>query len=168
MSRALTDDTLIDDRLIPLKDAGSGRYLFSFLKAEAESGRLVACRIGNKLFVRPSNFRAFEEKVKPKWWRQEQQDGEGIYVIGFANYIKIGWSTNIRGRLETLQLGVPEALKLYGIITGERRTEPRLHRRFADHRLRGEWFRYEGELRAWIDDLAHQEIRPEPIRLDRL
>lgn len=157
-----------DERPILLKEAGGERYSFPFLKKEVEAGRLKAFRLGNKLFTHPSDIRAFEATLKPTWWKDHHKDGPGIYVIGFAGYIKIGWSTDIRSRIDALQLGVPETLKVYGIIFGDRRTEPTLHRRFTAQRLRGEWFRYEGELKIWVDDLAKQEIRPEQIRLDRL
>lgn len=75
-----------------------------------------------------------------------------VYVIGFGDYVKIGFTTNLNNRLPVLQTGMPEKLTLYGTIAdAEQADERRLHRRFAAHRLQGEWFRKEGELAAWIE-----------------
>ena len=74
-----------------------------------------------------------------------------IYVVGFGPYVKIGFSENFGRRLIALQQGVPETLTVYSFQAGSDKIEHQLHKRFADYRLRGEWFRKEGELAAWID-----------------
>jgi DNA-binding XRE family transcriptional regulator len=73
---------------------------------------------------------------------------KGIYVAGFAQYVKIGISTNVYERVAVLQ--TPEEMKVYAILDGWTRQERELHRRFAEYRLRGEWFRHEGELAKWV------------------
>jgi hypothetical protein len=54
--------------------------------------------------------------------------------------IKIGWSrTNGLRRLAELQAANPNELRIVCIIEGRER-EAELHERFADRRIRGEWF----------------------------
>jgi Meiotically Up-regulated Gene 113 (MUG113) protein len=74
----------------------------------------------------------------------------GLYVIGFGQYVKIGITTNLDSRLAQLQ--IPEELSEYALfVNGWRREELELHRRFAAYRVRGEWFKKEGELAEWIE-----------------
>lgn len=67
--------------------------------------------------------------------------------------IKIGYTTkDITGRLSALQTGNHERLTLLAAVPGDLTAEKRLHRKFADLRLRpdGEWFRESFELLAEI------------------
>lgn len=73
-----------------------------------------------------------------------------IYVAGFAEYIKIGWSADVYIRIKTIQDGVPEPLIVYATIAGEIWQERRLHSRFASVRTRGEWFKRNEVLNRWI------------------
>lgn len=73
-----------------------------------------------------------------------------VYVVGFRRYIKIGWSSDVGKRLMRVQAGIPEKLKVLAIFPALPETEGNLHRRFAQLRLRGEWFRYEEPLDGWI------------------
>lgn len=74
-----------------------------------------------------------------------------IYVIGFGRYVKIGWSRFVTKRVADIECGLPDAVTVHHVRPGEQRDERALHRRFAHLRLRGEWFRREGELDAWIE-----------------
>lgn len=75
-----------------------------------------------------------------------------VYVIKWTEFIKIGFSTDIRARLVGLQTALPTHLALLKIIEGaERKRERQLHRKFAEYRTQGEWFRHEGRLAAWIE-----------------
>ena len=51
-----------------------------------------------------------------------------------------------------MQTGNPEPMMLLGELPGGRADEADLHRRFRSFRVRGEWFRYSDELRAFIDE----------------
>lgn len=73
-----------------------------------------------------------------------------IYVVGFAGYVKIGWSRKVNERLLDVQEGLPENLIVHALISGTCEMERDLHRVFADLRLEGEWFRLTGELARWI------------------
>lgn len=68
--------------------------------------------------------------------------------------MKIGKANDVRARLRGLQTGSPERLKIWATMPGDECEEKRLHRRFAHLREHGEWFRYEPELRAFVEGLA--------------
>lgn len=70
-------------------------------------------------------------------------EGADVYFIQAVNGgpIKIGIAVDVESRLETFQCGSPVPLRIVGVIRGAGiSTEQRLHRRFAAHRLHGEWF----------------------------
>ncbi len=54
--------------------------------------------------------------------------------------IKIGFTTNVKLRLQKLRSQTPNTLKLLGTIPGTRRDEARFHDRFYSKRVWGEWF----------------------------
>jgi hypothetical protein len=66
----------------------------------------------------------------------------GVYLVqgGDDGPIKIGSSCVIERRLTELQIGSPLALNLRAVIPGDMGVERGLHRKFALHRLHGEWF----------------------------
>ncbi len=73
-----------------------------------------------------------------------------IYFIryGKQKLVKIGHSaTHPRVRMMQMQTGTPETLFLIGMAPGGPDVEAAWHLRFAHLRVRGEWFRWEPELR---------------------
>lgn len=54
--------------------------------------------------------------------------------------IKIGVARRPRSRLSELQTGHASKLRLIAHVPGGKDLEAELHRRFAAHRIRGEWF----------------------------
>lgn len=75
-----------------------------------------------------------------------------VYVVGFADYVKIGWSAVVRERLFEIQKHAPEKLVLYALFAGREATERELHGRFRGLRLRGEWFALTNYLKEWVYD----------------
>jgi hypothetical protein len=65
-----------------------------------------------------------------------------VYLIGSPDspLVKIGWSDNPERRLRDLQSGSPVPLQLLAVFEGGYLVEAALHRRFADKRIRVEWF----------------------------
>lgn len=65
-----------------------------------------------------------------------------IYFIQAVNggHIKIGYATDVKKRLETLQVGNPFELRVIGTIEGDMKTKFRIHKRFEQYRYRNEWF----------------------------
>lgn len=60
--------------------------------------------------------------------------------------VKIGYSRNVARRLSGLQVGQASPLRLIRTVDGGAATERWLHRRFSEHRLSGEWFRFVPEM----------------------
>ncbi len=75
-----------------------------------------------------------------------------VYVIGFGAYVKIGFSTDLPGRMLDLQEHAPAELTLYASFPGTIADERALHARFKGCRLRGEWFLKRGKLAKWIKE----------------
>lgn len=70
-----------------------------------------------------------------------------VYLIraGETGPVKIGMAQSIRdaiGRMDSLQVAHWEVLRLLRMWKGDRREEELLHVRFADLRIRGEWFSF--------------------------
>ena len=81
----------------------------------------------------------------------------GIYYLAVGNEIKIGWSDDIRRRLESY----PPSRRLLAIEPGDKRTEARRHRRFAEHLSSGrEWFRPAPPLMTWINAVVDEHGDP--------
>lgn len=77
-----------------------------------------------------------------------------IYFIGpESGPIKIGYTVNVTLRLRDLRLANALPLKLWASIHGPTKLEREYHRRFAAHRLHGEWFERHPDILAEIDRL---------------
>ena len=65
-----------------------------------------------------------------------------VYFLqdGPTGPVKIGFTRHLQARIEELQCGHKDRLRLLGSRPGGRREEREIHRRLAAHRLRGEWF----------------------------
>lgn len=91
-----------------------------------------------------------------------------VYFIAAdeAGAIKIGMASHVWARMRDLQLANPLELTMLGFVWSEhpRVLERELHKRFADLRIRGEWFRSTDELRAFILEVRDCEpIAPPTI-----
>lgn len=74
-----------------------------------------------------------------------------IYFARSVNkHIKIGYSNNPEFRIDQLQTGCPTKLHLQATMSGCSKTESGLHELFSHLRVRGEWFRYDEELKWFI------------------
>jgi hypothetical protein len=75
-----------------------------------------------------------------------------IYVVGFADYVKIGFTSGpLEYRLSAIQTGAPEQLVVYARLQGTMADEAKLHRRFKHLRTYGEWFKFDGDVAEWIE-----------------
>lgn len=80
-----------------------------------------------------------------------------IYFVqpGRQPVVKIGSCVDEPAvRLRELQRYHHEPLKVLATIEGDVKAEFKLHKRFAKHRLHGEWFALDGELLAYIKTLS--------------
>lgn len=67
----------------------------------------------------------------------------GIYVVRCGDLYKIGRSTNIDARIRTLRQAIPQETVHACTLLSETpaKLEAELHQRYADKRVRGEWFK---------------------------
>lgn len=88
--------------------------------------------------------------------------GGDLYFIGADDGpIKIGFSANPKVRLRSLQLASPFPLRLLAVVKDESHLEREYHKRFAAHRLHGEWFERCPEIQAEIDRINARLSTPE-------
>jgi hypothetical protein len=75
-----------------------------------------------------------------------------VYVVGFAEFVKIGYTRNFERRHTGLQQGLPVALRTYEVFAGDKRDEGALMAHFAAQSTGiGEWFHRAGPLAERID-----------------
>src|SRR2546425_6525605 len=80
--------------------------------------------------------------------------------------VKIGYAENADKRIAELQCGCPEDYQILTVFPGGRDDEGGLHTRFAEYRIRGEWFRNEGEIAQFAWDMGDQTAPiPNPLAL---
>jgi hypothetical protein len=76
-----------------------------------------------------------------------------VYFIGGGDWIKIGFAKNVSRRLEALRTTCPFPLTVLASLPGTAKRERELQNRFAAYRLSGEWFRFDGDLKAFVETL---------------
>lgn len=67
--------------------------------------------------------------------------------------VKIGWSMDPEGRLRALLTHSPVDMRILTARPGGVKSESALHRHFKALCVRGEWFRHEGELAAFVESV---------------
>lgn len=76
----------------------------------------------------------------------------GIYFATVDGHtVKIGFASDVPARLRTLQTASHRPLHLLVVIAGSQADERQLHKRFAEHRVQGEWFRLSNEIKDFIE-----------------
>ena len=77
--------------------------------------------------------------------------------------VKIGFTRlHPYDRCHALQLGCPSEIDCIAYAPGDASDERRLHDRFADFAIHREWFRFEGELAAYIFGLNDRSEKFQP------
>lgn len=83
-----------------------------------------------------------------------------VYFIEMQDFIKIGFTTNIRRRLYQIKRGLPYQVKLLHQMPGDFDLELDIHRRWNHLRYDGEWFHKSPDLLDFIERLRTSD---EPI-----
>jgi hypothetical protein len=86
---------------------------------------------------------------------KKQAEVGSIYFVrnGRRRRIKIGYTGDYRARISNLMTASGDELKLVALIRGSRQDEKALHYRFGDYWVKGEWFKFEGELAEYVRSL---------------
>lgn len=81
-----------------------------------------------------------------------------VYFVQCEQFVKIGVACSASERIRDLQVANPFELKTLAVLPSLFATtmERDLHRRFKHLRVRGEWFRYEGELERYIEKVRRE------------
>lgn len=88
-----------------------------------------------------------------------------IYAMraGDGPYVKIGYAGSLQRRLNNLQIGCPEDLRVIWTTPGTVADEKLLHHRFESRRRRGEWFDFAGMSDAEVVGALNGDVTvPEP------
>lgn len=62
------------------------------------------------------------------------------YVVRQGDYVKIGCSSCVAGRIRGMRIGTPFPFEIVCILPGGQPMEAFLHRRLRENRVTGEWF----------------------------
>lgn len=73
------------------------------------------------------------------------------YFIRAGDAIKIGFASNLKDRLGSLQTSHPDELEVLAAISAVHVDEYAAHQKFAHLRIRGEWFRADKDLLQFIE-----------------
>ena len=68
--------------------------------------------------------------------------------------VKLGISSDPESRTSNMQTGCPVKLKLMGYVLASYALESAVHEMLSEYRIRGEWFRYEGLVKRFVDAIA--------------
>lgn len=90
-----------------------------------------------------------------------------VYMIrqGARGPVKIGVARDVAKRLATMQTGNHEQLTLLRSFDGSVAEERALHRKFADHRLAGEWFSFTKAMLGDVGLVEEGRLEPAPEEL---
>lgn len=81
--------------------------------------------------------------------------------------VKIGVTTNLKARLARLQATNHVPLELLLALPGDQVLEGRLHNRFRDDRMHGEWFKFSDRIKQFIAEHGGRRLLPAGSYTDR-
>lgn len=79
-----------------------------------------------------------------------------VYFFQQSDFVKIGWSKKWRKRIVTLQTSTPHEISVLAVYRGGMALERDLHAKFAEHRVRLEWFKDCDAIRSYIEANKHK------------
>ncbi len=88
---------------------------------------------------------------------------------GHTNRVKIGCAVSVLKRIQTLQTGCPEKLRvILTIQNGSRFLENHFHKRFKKSRITGEWFEYEPDIANYVREVyTERKERREEVAYEK-
>lgn len=95
-------------------------------------------------------------RIREKWKCSTYVYVIGTYPIEIGNHVKIGVAKSPSSRLQALQCGSPNELRVLGLLwDAGADTERYFHSKFSVYRVRGEWFELQDDLYWWVKELFH-------------
>lgn len=85
-------------------------------------------------------------------WRQANRPEPAIYFVKCGDFIKIGWSASWYARIRRLKVDNPYPIETLLVIGRPEIFEKTMHAEFASLRHRGEWFKDDPRIRAYIEE----------------
>ena len=88
---------------------------------------------------------------------KSEKHGGALYAVAESptlEYVKIGFATNIKKRIDSLQVGNIRDLVLIGSCEGSRDDEKHIHYELQNHRVRGEWFKFNDPVKDALADFG--------------
>lgn len=87
-------------------------------------------------------------------------DDATVYFAGVTSgEIKIGLAKDVASRISTMQTGNHLEIAVLAVTSGGVSQERAYHRLFAEHRIRGEWFRPHSDILAEIERLSANSLQ---------
>lgn len=74
-----------------------------------------------------------------------------VYFIEAGGHIKIGFTINVQSRVAQIETSTPFTVTVLRQEPGTMATEAAYHIRFAAQHIKGEWFRFEGGLKEFLE-----------------
>ncbi|ART68194.1 hypothetical protein BTO20_05995 [Mycobacterium dioxanotrophicus] len=98
-----------------------------------------------------------------------EQPAQSVYFISDEHgNVKIGYATSVQARFADLQVANASELTIVLEMPGGPKLERELHRRFAEHRVRGEWFKLTTDILEYIASVRPKPRKvPEYVRIQR-
>ena len=113
------------------------------------------------------NIQGLSEKLQLAWIKKANlaalgrwdAPGSKVYFVsGDDQFIKIGFTTDLKKRIASLNTASPRALRVRLVLDGSLELEQELHTKFSRYRANGEWFHFSEEIRQYIEDNSLDEI----------
>jgi hypothetical protein len=108
--------------------------------------RKVATQIGRDL---NDGISVFSPTIPQRVINEHKGRVYFVEAVGLSA-VKIGAAANIRRRIGQLQIGCPAELRILFHEEGGKVREQELHRTFGAQRIRGDWFRLEGQVAEYV------------------
>ncbi len=83
---------------------------------------------------------------------------DAVYFAKCGPNVKVGFSSDVPGRLKSLSTSSPAPIELLGVVPGDFTIERAIHLRLASVRLSGEWFADCDEVRAVLSDIQRRGV----------
>lgn len=88
---------------------------------------------------------------------RDSKPGHVYFILDpSADVVKIGFAIDLGARIASIQTCNYQELELLYSFSAEKACEAAIHGYLAEHRLRGEWFRYVSAIDSLIDDIEHE------------